>query len=180
MIRSAITTESATPIDDCAIGHEDSSRMVIAWNGSRRQLGERVGGRIEELRYELRGIVAERVCVYLSTHDENGTVGENDAVRECALIGHVPNRLHRSRGWRCTDGDDMSIGSCVDVLVRGGAAHDEDLAIHRVIHGSVATHGITIARTRAGGCLRAAAGRAIPVHGNRGPCLKDVTILPTE
>ena len=83
--------------------------MVVPRDSSRRELREGVGGRIKELRNKLASIVAKGISVDLTTHYEHCSVWKDDAISECALIGHIANRLNSRLRWWSADCDDVRV-----------------------------------------------------------------------
>ena len=140
--------------------------MIGSGDGHRGELSEGVGSRIEEFRGELRGSVREGLRVNLTANDENSAVWQDNTVGKGPLVCHVANCLDSGYGGRGADGDDMSVGSSVNVLIIGSSANSENLACYGIIHSNITAHSITITSARPSRGLRACSCGAIPVHGN--------------
>ena len=144
VVGRAISAQTRASVDDSSIGQEEGNGVVVAGNGGRRKLLEGVGGRVEQLRNILRGIVTEGVGVGLTAHDEHGAVRQNDAVGECSRVSHVVDLLSAClRAW-VANRDDLSIRSGIRVLIARRTANNKDLAVDSVIHSSVTAHGVSI------------------------------------
>ena len=150
VVRGAGAAEAAAAVEHRGVGHEHGGGVVGARDGHGRELGEGVGGRVEELGRVLRRVVGEGVGVDLAARDEDGAVGEDDAVGEGALVGHVADGGDGGLVGGSADGDDVGVGGGVGVLVVDGAADGEDLAGYGVVHCYVTGHGVRVARASSG------------------------------
>lgn len=117
VICRAGAAEAAAAVHDGAVEHEEGGGVVGAWDGHGGELGEGVGGGVEEFGGLLGGVVGEGVTVYLAASDEDGAVGQDDAVGENTLVGRAADCGDLGYSRRGTDGNDVGVGSGIGVLV---------------------------------------------------------------
>ena len=109
MVGGACSAKTAAAGGDCAVGQQDTDAVVVPWNSDGRELSEGVGGGVEELGGELRGVVAEGLGGDLAANNEDCAVRHNDRVGECACECHVTDGGDDGHGrWR-TKGDDVRV-----------------------------------------------------------------------
>lgn len=117
VVCGAAAAEAATAGDDSTVSKKNGGGVVVAGNGLRGHLGESVGRRIKKFRGVLRGVVAEGIGGLLAASDKDGTVGEDNTVREGARESHAGNGGYCGGCVWCTDCDDVSVGRSGAVLV---------------------------------------------------------------
>lgn len=110
-----VAAEATPAVVDGGVGQEEACGVVVAWDGDRGHLGECLGCGVPHLGDELWGLVGEADGVVLAAGDEDFSVGENEAIVECAREGHGVDGGDLRHGIGIRDGDYVGVGGRVRI-----------------------------------------------------------------
>lgn len=178
--RAPHAAQPAAAAEHRPVRQQHGHAVVVPRDAQRRHHGEGVGGRVEELRVQDRGVVAEDARVVEPADDEHAAVGEHDAVVEGPRVVRAVDGRDGRAGVGRPQRDDVRVGGGEGAVVVQRPADGEDLPRHRVVHDGNPVHGVDVVGAGAGRRGRAWAVGAEPVHVFRRARVEDGAVLARE